>query len=246
MDFNGHEWIEIVAGFSCLGSDDSDPFASDNEKPLREIYIETFLISRHPTTNAQIFRFYSETGYPLHESWGGPESGRYPSHLSDREAFPATYVSFDLATAYCRWLSEREGKRIALPTEAEWEKAARGADARIWPWGNVFDASRCCSSESGKNDFCSVHDLPDGASPFGVLHMSGGVWEWCSDFHHTDSHATADSYSPMNHTPARQRVVKGGSAFCTKEIVRPACRDWTNSVNQGGSDDGMRIILKVG
>jgi formylglycine-generating enzyme required for sulfatase activity len=245
VDLNGHEWNEIPSGSSCLGSDNADPYAGEKEKPLREVYLPTFLISRYPTTNLQIFRFYRETEWTPHPAWGACADGQLPAELSGREDYPATYISWDVATAYCRWLSNRCETAIDLPTEAEWEKAARGNDARIWPWGDIFDKKYCCSAESEREDFCSVKEYDIGASPFGVMHMSGGVWEWCIDFHHPDSHATADIFAPVNLVPARQRVVKGGSAFCTKEIVRIACRDWTNSVNQGGADDGFRVVMRV-
>ena len=223
----------------------SDPYAGDNEKPLREVYIPTFLISRFPTTNIQILQFYRETRWPPNPSWGSVQDGRLPSELAGRERYPATFISWDIASAYCEWLRQKYQCVADLPTEAEWEKGARGADARIWPWGDVFDHQKCCSAESGSRDFCRVDHYSSGASPYGVMHMAGQVWEWCLDFHHADNHAAADSFAPINLTPARQRVVKGGSAFCTKEIVRAACRDWTNSVNQGGADDGLRIVLRV-
>jgi serine/threonine-protein kinase len=245
VKYNGHEWNEIPAGYSCLGSDDADPYAGEKEKPLREVYVPTFLISRYPTTNSQILQFYQETSWMPHSSWGSVSNGQVPPWLAERGDFPATFISWDLAAAYCRWLSEKHDVAIDLPTEAEWEKAARGNDARIWPWGDIFDARNCCSAESERNDFCSLKENAGGVSPFGVMHMAGCVWEWCLDFHHADNHATADIFAPINLTPARQRVVKGGSAFCTKEIVRIACRDWTNSVNQGGSDDGFRVVMRV-
>jgi serine/threonine-protein kinase len=159
-------------------------------------------------------------------------------------ALPVTQISWDAAQAYCTWLSERSGLRVCLPTEAEWEKAARGADDRAYPWGNTFHAARCNSIEDGRSGFCMVHELPEGASPYGCMHMAGGVWEWCADFYHPRSHDTASAVNPVNLLPAARRVVKGGSAFCTQEIVRPAGRDWTNSVNQGGGDDGFRICVR--
>lgn len=237
MNWHDHEWIEVPAGFAFLGSDDSDPFASDNEKPLRRVYVERFWISKHPTTHAQLATFYHEASVKPPDSWA-----REASSLPVR--FPGVYVSWDLATHYCTWLSSRTGHAIRLPTEAEWEKAARGPDGRIWPWGNRFDPALCCSAERG-GGFCGVDDLADGASPYGVMHLAGGVWEWCIDFHR-GAHLNVEVLDPVDRSPALKRVVKGGSAYCTKEIVRPACRDWTNMVNQGGGDDGMRVVLHGG
>ncbi|MFK0691142.1 formylglycine-generating enzyme family protein [Mesorhizobium sp. IMUNJ 23033] len=241
----GHQWIEIPAGFSCLGSDDTDPYAGEKERPLREVFIPTFLISKFPTTNEQIAAFYAATGWEPHPEWSAWWRRLREDERAEHRRFPATHVSWDIAAAYSAWLGEEHDKAIGLPTEAEWEKAARGGDARIWPWGDVFDPSRCCCAELGNNDFCSVDDFASGCSPFGVAHMSGLVWEWCIDHHHADNHASAETFAPANFTPARQRVVKGGSAFCTKEIVRIACRDWTNQINQGGGDDGFRVVWHV-
>ena len=240
MEWHDHDWVEIPAGHALLGSDNSDPFASENEKPPRHVYLTRFAISRYPTTKAQLAAFLLESRNPhfAHALSAIQLEGE------SRQHFPATNVSWDLARAYCRWVSDRLGRLVELPSEAQWEKAARGAEGLIWPWGNIFDQDKCCSAESGRNDFCSVFDLPQGASPYGVMHMSGGVWEWCADFHHP-GHAGSDLINPVELSIGLRRVVKGGSAFCTKEIVRPACRDWTNSVNQGGSDDGMRVILHV-
>jgi serine/threonine-protein kinase len=237
MDWQDHDWVEVPAGFAFLGSDDSDPYASDNEKPLRRVYLKRFWISKHPTTNAQLATFFRDAGERPPSGWRHEVEGR-----STLARFPAVYVSWDIATAYCVWLSRRIGRAVALPTEAEWEKAARGTDGRIWPWGNRFDASVCCGLERGLG-FCAVDELADGASPYGVMHLSGGVWEWCADYHRA-SHLNVDMIGPLDRSPALKRVVKGGSAHCTKEIVRPACRDWTNSVNQGGGDDGMRVVVR--
>lgn len=235
MQWHEHEWIEIPAGFAYLGSDDADPFASENEKPARRVFIDRFLISKYPTTNAQLASFHASTGIAPHPGWKH-------AAIQGREHFPATFVSWDLGKAYCGWLSRKLSRRADLPTESQWEKAARGEGGRVWPWGDIFDPRLCCCAESGLGDFCSVEQLSEGASPYGVMHMSGGVWEWCVDFHHR-GHAGTATINPVELVPGLRRVVKGGSAFCTKEIVRPAGRDWTNNVNQGGADDGLRVIL---
>jgi formylglycine-generating enzyme required for sulfatase activity len=242
-DCNDHIFIEIEEGISFLGSDDLDPYAGERERPHREIFVSTFSISKYPTTYGQFRRFLQANP----SSPGVPERVHaldWKKLVNGRADYPMTYVSWEMANEYCAWLSTKSGMNVVLPSEAEWEKAARGADNRIWPWGNEFYPDRCNSSESGRNDFCSIYEYSSGASPFGCMHMSGGVWEWCQDYYHPDSHASALLIDPINSVPSRQRVVKGGSAFCTKEIVRPAGRDWTNSVNQGGSDDGFRVAIR--
>jgi formylglycine-generating enzyme required for sulfatase activity len=246
VKLNGHELIQIPGGFSCVGSDELDPFASARERPLREVFVSEFLISKYPTTYRQYYQYCFQTHITLPSGWNSVGNGNFEAVLNQYSDFPATYISWDMAMRYCHWLSTQSGKHFTLPTEAEWEKAARGGDARIWPWGNTFEPDYCNSIESGRDGFCSVYEYEKGASPFGCHHMAGGVWEWCLDCYHPFGHATLPTVNPINLAPARQRVVKGGSAFCTKEIVRPACRDWTNSVNQGGADDGFRIVLRTG
>ena len=238
--YNGHFFVDIPEGLSFLGSNLLDPFSGELERPLRQVYISSFQMSRYPTTVAQFHAFLVEASPKVRFPFSGKAWDR---RVEERPDYPVTNVSWETASHYCAWLSERSGRCIALPTEAEWEKAARGGDDRIWPWGDEFEAGKCNSAESG-DDFCPVTDFPEGASPYGCLHMSGGVWEWCEDFHHSFSHRQSEFVDPVNLVPAPRRVVKGGSAFCTKEIVRPACRDWTNSFNQGGGDDGFRICIR--
>jgi formylglycine-generating enzyme required for sulfatase activity len=240
---NGHVLLEIPEGLSCVGSNLCDPYASDRDRPLREVFVSVFQISKHPTTIKQLDVFLTETGWP-HPLMDPNPPEDLKKRLRDHPDYPATYVSWETASAYCRWLADRSGFNVVLPTEAEWEKAARGSDDRIWPWGNEFSAGLCNCSESDRNDFCSVFEYSQGASPYGCMHMAGGVWEWCYDFYHPYSHQWLTQVDPVNLTPSRQRVVKGGSAFCTKEIVRPAGRDWTNSINQGGGDDGFRVAVR--
>jgi formylglycine-generating enzyme required for sulfatase activity len=243
-NLNGHVFIEIEEGVSCIGSDTLDPYASERERPLREVFISTFEISKYPTTLLQFANFLLSNQIPFPERWGAANHQGLPVLLEERGDYPATNISWEIANDYCSWLSSTSGKNVVIPTEAEWEKAARGGDSRIWPWGNEFNPNYCNCFESGTEDFCKVCEYENGSSPYGCMHMSGGVWEWCFDFHDPDFYQNMPLVNPVNLVPSRQRVVKGGSAFCTKEIVRPACRDWTNSINQGGGDDGFRVAIR--
>ncbi|MFB7512799.1 formylglycine-generating enzyme family protein [Streptomyces sp. NPDC056144] len=234
MFLNGHDLVHIPAGMSCLGSSELDPYAGELEFPMREVYVSDFLIARHPTTRRQLGVFRQAVGWAR-------GSGSDAAATAD---LPAVNVSWETARAYCAWLGEASGLSVGLPTEAEWEKAARGGDSRIWPWGNEFRPELCSSAEDGRFAFRSVYELEEGQSPYGCMHMAGGVWEWCEDYYHGHAHQEAEFLDPVASRPASRRVVKGGSAYCTKEIVRPACRDWTNSYNQGGGDDGFRVCVR--
>ena len=241
---NGHEFVEIEEGISVIGSGPLDIHASALELPMREVFVSSFFICRTATTRAQLAEFIHDVDLPFAESWGELDDAGWPQSLELERDLPAVNVSIEFAETYCIWLSERLKRSCSLPTEAEWEKAARGGDDRIWPWGNDFNPTLCNSIESSEGRISSVFANEAGASPYGCLNMAGGVWEWCEDYYHEYAHSASVFIDPCATWPSSRRVVKGGSAFCTKEVVRPACRDWTNSFNQGGGDDGFRVCIR--
>ncbi len=175
------DWVEIPAGPFLMG-----------DKPGKEVDCPKYRIARFPVTNAQYRAFVADGGYEekWRESWTsegwkwkghreGPDDEIPEKFLLDNH--PRVNVSWYEADAFCRWLGERIGYEVRLPSEAEWEKAARGTDGRIYPWGETFDASRCNGHETGLGATTAVGAFPSGASPCGVLDMSGNVWEWCAD-----------------------------------------------------------------
>lgn len=161
------EWIEIPAGEFVMGNDEYK-----DETPLNQSPLDTFCMARVPITNAQYYFFVKDTGVAPPRLWkdGNPPQGW--------ELHPVTDVTWYDAMAYCRWLSQMTGKTITLPSEAEWEKAARGDDGRTYPWGNKFDPMRCNTRELGIGSTTPIGVFPNGASPYGVLDMCGNVWEW--------------------------------------------------------------------
>ncbi|MBN1812113.1 MAG: formylglycine-generating enzyme family protein [Anaerolineae bacterium] len=162
--------VPISAGPFWMGS------SHDNEKPRRRLDLPEYQIGRYPVTNAQYTRFISDTGHNPPDHW---DRRNVPAGLADH---PVVNVSYEDAEEYCRWLSQMTGKRYRLPTEEEWEKAARGPwpDERDYPWGawregccNTQELGRCCTS--------SVYEFEQtNSSPFGVVDMAGNVWEWTS------------------------------------------------------------------
>ncbi len=134
--------ILIPAGEFLMGSDpQKDSDTEDNEQPQHLLYLPDYYLGKTPVTNAQYRAFVQATGYQRPEDWA---EGRPPR---DKEDHPVVNVSWYDAVTYCRWLSEVTGKSYSLPSEAEWEKGARGTDGRIYPWGNQWDETRCNSSQ---------------------------------------------------------------------------------------------------
>jgi formylglycine-generating enzyme required for sulfatase activity len=131
---------------------------------------------------------------------------------------PAENVSWFDAVAYCRWLTTRLGYEIRLPTEWEWQQAATGGSAdREFPWGSTWDSRHANTAESGLNRTTAVGVYPQGASPFGVLDLSGNVWEWC-----LNEYAAPERVEVSGDAP---RVVRGGSFFYKRESARSRHRD---------------------
>ena len=167
------EMILIPAGEFLMGSDPSvDKDARDREQPQHSLYLPDYYLAKTPVTNVQYAAFVQATSHAPPDHW---EGGKPPRGKEDH---PVVYVSWHDALAYCRWLAEVTGKPYGLPSEAEWEKGARGSDGRIWPWHNRRDEKRCNSAEGGKGDTTPVGAYPQGASPYGLLDMAGNVWEW--------------------------------------------------------------------
>jgi len=141
------------------------------------------------------------------------------------------YVFWHDAVVYCRWLSEVTGRPYRLPSEAEWEKGARGTDGRIYPWGNQWDAERCNNKEGGKGDTTPVGAYPQGASPYGPLDMAGNVWEWTRSLWGKDWKEPSFKY-PYDPDDGREdleaegyRVLRGGSWFFSRDLARCVERD---------------------
>jgi formylglycine-generating enzyme required for sulfatase activity len=167
------EMILIPAGVFLMGSDPSvDKDAFVYEMPQHTLYLPDFYMSKTEVTNAQYAAFVGATGHDSPKHWDG---GKLPSGKEDH---PVVYVSWYDAMAYCNWLAEVTDKPYRLPSEAEWEKGARGSDGRIWPWGNQWDAGRCNCGEGEQRDTTPVGAYPEGASPYGLLDMAGNAWEW--------------------------------------------------------------------
>jgi formylglycine-generating enzyme required for sulfatase activity len=158
-----------------------------------EVVTGAFRITRTPITNAQYAAFVAATGHPWPDvdpqTWAGyglihpyartrRHAWQGPVPPPGRADHPVVLLSHEDAEAYAAWLSRVTGQTWRLPSEAEWEKAARGTDARIFPWGNTFDPTRLNSHDLGPFDTMPVGSFPEGASPYGLLDAAGQVYEW--------------------------------------------------------------------
>lgn len=163
----------------------------ERETPQHEVMLGSYAISRYPITNAEFARFIEDGGYTVRDywtdaGWAQKEKDNWtePRYWKDDKwndpAQPVVGVSWYEAAAFCRWLAAKSGKLYRLPTEAEWEKAARGTDGRRYPWGNTWDAARCNNKQSGPGKTTPVGQYPEGDSPYGVSELVGQVYEWCN------------------------------------------------------------------
>jgi formylglycine-generating enzyme required for sulfatase activity len=146
--------------------------------PLREVELDAFEIARFPVSEAEYQAFARDVGYgdlPAHWRDGAP-----PTYRANH---PVHGTGWQGALLYAEWLSERSGVAYRIPTEAEWEKAARGTDRRAFPWGERFDAARCNTREGGVGATTPVGTYPAGASPCGALDLAGNVEEFVADLY---------------------------------------------------------------
>jgi formylglycine-generating enzyme required for sulfatase activity len=205
------DMVLISAGTFVMGSG-----RGGDESPAREVHLDAFFIDRYPVTNAEYAKFVQETGHPPPEHWAR-HGGTY---LPGRDNHPVAYVCWFDARDYATWARKR------LPTEAEWEKAARGADGRIYPWGNRFNSQYCNTDESEYWDTTPVDAFsPDGDSPYGVADMAGNVWEWVADWYDRDYYGHAPDRNPRGPEMGKTKVLRGGSWDFSADEARCAVRN---------------------
>jgi formylglycine-generating enzyme required for sulfatase activity/energy-coupling factor transporter ATP-binding protein EcfA2 len=207
-------WVDVPAGEFWMGGE-----GFDDEKPVHRVHLARFQIARVPITNTQYQFFVEATGHRAPGHW---EDGRLPRGL---ESHPVVNVSWHDALAYCRWLSEVTGKTITLPSEAQWEKAARGhQDRREYPWGDEWDETKCNCYELGLGGTTPVGIFPDGASPYGCLDMAGNVWEWTSSLFQEYPYDPSDGRENTEASADDGRVLRGGAFYSDEWYTRCSYR----------------------
>ena len=171
----------------------------DKNCPKHHVYLDAYYIGVYAVTNRQYGEFVRQTGHqsPGNNRWSNKD---YADH-------PVTYVSWVHADAYCKWAGG------CLPTEAQWEKSARGPGALIYPWGDSWDGSKCRHDKNrGSEETAPVYGFPAGVSGYGTHQQSGNVWEWCSDWYDDNYYKQSESrHNPAGHTGGSDRVFRGGS-----------------------------------
>ena len=196
------------------------------EMPQSSLTLSEFYIDQTPVTNAEYKKFLDtdpQRDVPfllLPQAQPANWDRQTRAYPSARAQYPVALVSWKDASAYCRWAGKR------LPTEAEWEKAARGGDGRLWPWGNDWDATRSNGAEQGLLDATPVGKYPAGASPSGALDMSGNVWQWTSTLDKEYPYQAADGREDPS--AAGMRVTRGGAFLFGAAFTRAAVRSRFN------------------
>jgi formylglycine-generating enzyme required for sulfatase activity len=246
------EWCEIPAGNVTLEK-------GGYLKRSTTVDVPAFAIAKYPITNAQFARFIEAGGYQNRDWWTDvgwqtrqKENWTQPRYWTDKTwngaDYPVVGVSWYEAVAFCNWLNSLlnlpspsaavgrggggEGL-ITLPTEPQWQRAAQGDDGRRYPWGNDFDKSRCNTEESGIKQTTPVTQYPKGASPYGVMDMSGNVWEWCLTSWKTGS---------VDVDGTNVRSVRGGSLSYDRRYARAASRNYYDLPYDRNNYRGFRVL----
>lgn len=236
----GMEMKYVPSGNFRMGSDASD--AMENEQPVGMVTVSGCYVSRLPITNRQYEEFE-----PAHQTRRAPWAG---------DDHPVVYVSSDDAIRFAKWLSAKERREYRLPTEAEWEFAARGMEGWAFPWGDRLDNNERANFADANKPFAwadarfncgfphtsPVGSFPKGASACGIEDMAGNVWEWCLDFF--EAYKGKDRVNPRGPTQGTKRICRGGSWKSRAQNMRATARGF-NLPNFSSNDVGFRLVCEV-
>jgi len=234
------EMVAIPAGYFIMG----DNGGGDNEKPIHKVYVDAFLMDKYEVTVAQYQRFIEATDHRLPENWN--EQLQKPKR-------PAVNLDWNDANAYANWAGKR------LPTEAEWEYAARGGNTGVggkllykYPWGNTASATKAnfdADSSRGRQwegwHIAKLYLKDVGSySPngYGLYNMAGNVWEWCADWSDPNYYKTSPERNPKGPMNGRYRVLRGGSWYHKANSMRCAARRGRGPAIRGGYFIGIRCV----
>lgn len=216
-DLESGAWVALPGGLFQMGSEEGEP----DERPVHEVELSPFRISRHPVTNAQYAVFMRESRREAPRHW---QDGQIPE---GKDHHPVVFVSWQDSEVFCAWLTKRVAKEsgseaVRLPTEAQWDYAARGTAGRTYPWGEEEPDKRRANFGRHVGNTTPVGAYPEGATAEGVLDLAGNVWEWCRDWSARYSeHREKDPAGPKS---GMSRVLRGGSFLNYPRNLRSAYR----------------------
>ncbi len=211
---DGANMVLIPAGKFLMGNPKEESWSDEHQHPQHSVHLDEYYIYKYEVTNEQFWKFVNETGYGAEGKWD--EYFRRNDYWNtESEHHPVINVTWNDAGAYCKWAGGW------LPTEAQWEKAARGEDGRIYPWGNDWEGKKLNWYNGPKvlemaiitqgRGTLPVGSFPSGASPYGCMDMVGNVWEWCNDWYDEDYYKQSPLQNPDGPSSGIGRVVRGGS-----------------------------------
>jgi formylglycine-generating enzyme required for sulfatase activity len=258
----GLDWVEIPGGPFMMGSQADDEMANEDEKPQHTLELPAYRISRFPVSNAQFARFIEATQYQTlaekEGGWNSQESGyakgydwRNPLGPDDSHEqkldHPVVQVNWHDALAFCTWLmeqvqAEETNYLVRLPSEAQWEKAARGEYGNQYPWGAEWNPEYCNSTEGGPGGTTPVGQYsPAGDSPYGAADMVGNVWEWTYSLFEKYPYRPTDGREDENKSGLR--VLRGGAFKFNRRYVRCAYRNYDFAPYDRNYFIGFRVVL---
>ena len=228
----GMEFVKIAPGEFMLGCSIGDIDCNDDERPIHRVQVGEFYIGRFPVTHDEYARFVNATGYPfpvIHKLPLVASTGRdtefrelaapyvwdHSGPPSGRGGHPVVLIRHSDALAYCRWMSRVLDRTVRLPTEAEWEKAARGGvEGQRHPWGDGEPDATRCNFLADPSQKSRRGTRPTGTYPpnaYGLYDIAGNVWEWVSDWYEADYYGAGVSQDPTGPETGEMRIVRGGS-----------------------------------
>ena len=241
--------VLIPAGEFTMGRSQQGTITID-QTPPHTVYLDSYYIDKHEVTNRQFEEFILQGGYQNEEFWTKEGWDFIQRETIDRPLGlekilydsldqPVVGISWYEADAYARWAGKR------LPTEAEWEKAARGTDERIYPWGNLMDYSNISYQISGGRRTVAVGSFDSGASPYGVLDCAGNVYEWVRDWYDGTYYLHSPKENPRGPTSGTRRVLRGGSWASVRFQIQCSYR-YFKKPNHRAFDVGFRCAQNSG
>jgi formylglycine-generating enzyme required for sulfatase activity len=259
------DYVLVPAGPFRMG----DTFKEGNsrELPVHTVELNAYYIGKYLVTNGEFRKFRDDPGYDDPKFWPGGKpidkslmiywnnAQYHGGGTPDSDAYPVTGPTWEHAMAYCNWLSAKTGKRYRLPTEAEWEKAARGTDGRRYAWGNNIDGTYANYWEYSRSDqgvptpvgfFDGTKrgemQTHNGASPYGAFDMTGNLHQWCSDYYSRNYYASSPRKNPKGPASGAYRVLRGGTYRRSAWEVRAAARYSAYQAFQSNHFVGFRCV----